>query len=125
MLTQLERGVIRQGPVTNLALAAAANATVIYQVSNNANQVGTKSFRLKKLLVRNNAGGALWLSVGTGVAGAFANAIPPVRVLNNIDNPWQEVEIPGVEFFADMTAFPDALIALGSLDVQAEVEERG
>ncbi|KKL08913.1 hypothetical protein LCGC14_2571130, partial [marine sediment metagenome] len=30
-----------------------------------------------------------------------------------------------VEFFEDMTAFPDALIAAGEIDVQVEVEEFG
>ena len=125
MQTELDRGVIVSGGVVNLAAALAANATAIFQVSNFGQQIGTKSFIPKKLLVRNNAGGTLWLSLGTGVAGAFADALPPVRVMNNLDNSWQEFELPRVELFADMTAFPDALVALGSLDVQVEVEEKG
>lgn len=125
METQMERGVLVPGAVVNIAAAAAANATVIFQLSNFAQQLGTKSFKLRKLLVRNNAGGALWLELGTGVAGAFAQVIPPVRVMDNLDSSWQEVELPKVELFADLTAFPDALVAGGSVDVQVEVEEIG
>ncbi|MCK5235931.1 MAG: hypothetical protein KAR06_03010 [Deltaproteobacteria bacterium] len=125
METALDRGVTISGGVVNIAAAAAANAAAIFQLSNFAQQIGTKSFRPRKLMVRNNAGGALWLEVGTGVAGAFAQVIPPVRVFDNLDNSWQEVELPDVEVFADLTAFPDALLAGGSVDVQVEVEEIG
>ena len=69
--------------------------------------------------------GNLWLALGTGVGGAFVNALPTVRVMNNLDGQWQEFDLPAVELFANMTAFPDALIAGGSVDVQVEVEERG
>lgn len=110
------------GPVVNLALAAAANATAIY--TRPTAYVGTTSAILRKILVRANAvGAAVWLQIGTGVAGAFANLIPPVRVMDNLDGEWQEVELPAVEAFATITAFPTTLPA-GSLDVQIEVEER-
>lgn len=127
MLSELIRGVIVQGAVVNLAAAAAANATPIFRVSNTgaATGIGVKSFKLKKLMVRNNAAGNQWLRVGTGVGGAFVDAIPPLMVLNNLDNSWQELELPDVELFVNMTAFPVALVAGGSLDVQAEVEEIG
>ncbi len=125
METQLERGLLVPGAVVNIAAAAAANATVIFQLSNFGQQIGTKSFKLRKLMVRNNGGGTLWLEVGTGVAGGFAQVIPPVRVMDNLDSSWQEIEMPDVELFADMTAFPDALLAGGSVDVQVEVEEVG
>ncbi len=125
METQLERGVRVTGNVVNIAAAAAANAVAIFQVSNFAQQIGTKSFKLKKLMVRNNAGGTLWFELGTGVAGAFAQVIPPVRVFDNLDNSWQSIELPDIEMFADLTAFPDALVAGGSVDVQVEVEEIG
>jgi len=122
MLTELNKGIIRQGAVVNIA--AAATATTLYQVSNNANQIGTKSFKLKKLMVRSNGSGDVWLSIGTGLGGAFLASYPAIRVLNNIDNEWQEVEIPNIEFFADMTGSIPVLPA-GSLDIQAEVEEIG
>ena len=122
MGTELLEGRRVTGPVTNLAAAAAANATAIY--TRPTSFVGTTSAVLRKLMVRANAvGGAVWLQVGTGVGGAFANLIPPVRILDNLDSEWQEVELPAVEAFATITAFPTTLPA-GSLDVQIEVEER-
>ncbi|MDD5700431.1 MAG: hypothetical protein PHU23_00150 [Dehalococcoidales bacterium] len=125
MLTDLDKGVRVSGAVVNIAAVGAANATAIFTRSAFAQQVGTKSFIPRKLMVRNNAGGNLWLSLGTGVGGLFADALPPVRVLNNMDGEWQEFDLPSVELFANMTAFPDALVAGGSVDVQVEVEERG
>lgn len=122
--TMLE-GIRRAGGVVNLAVAGVANATAIYTRPTFAQMIGNKTMKIRKLRVRNNAGGNCWLAVGTGVGGAFANLMPPVFVTNNIDTPWQEVEIPGVEAAATITAFPDVLVAAGSLDVQIEVEEMG
>lgn len=125
MISDLLRGIPRNGGVVNIALAGVANATVIYRISNWAQQVGTKSFVLKRLLLRNNAGGQGFFFLGTGVGAAFAQVIPPVLILNNIDNVWQETELPWTEVWADLTAYPAALVAGGSVDVQVEVEERG
>ena len=125
MVFDLLSGVTLQGPVTNLAAALVANAVAIYQVSNDPNQIGTKSVRLKKLMIRNNAAGPCWLSVGNGVGVLYADLIVPVRSQNNLDATWQTVELPGVESFADVTAWVDALVAGGSLDIQLEVEEVG
>lgn len=124
-LIDAQKGIILEGPVTNIAAAAAANAAAIFQISNFAQQIGTKSLRLHKLLVRNNAGGNLWLAVGIGVGAAFVAAIPELYCLNNIDNIWQEVELPAVELFADITAYPATLVAGGSVDVQVTVREIG
>ncbi len=125
METMLDRGYRVSGAVVNLAAVGVANATAIFTISNSNQQIGTKSFKPRKLRVRNNAGGNCWLALGTGVAGAFAATLPQVRVLNNMDSVWQEVELPEVQHFLTMTAFPDALVAGGSLDVQVEVEEIG
>ena len=122
METDFERGVLRSGLVVNQPNPLVAAAVVIFQLSNFAQQIGTKSFIPKKLLLRNNAGGILWLSLGTV---AVPTLLPPLRIQNNIDANWQEFELPRVEFFADMIAWTDVMVALGSLDIQVEVEERG
>ena len=44
-LTSLDRGYRVPGAVVNLATAGTAGATAIFTVSNNANQIGTKSFK--------------------------------------------------------------------------------
>lgn len=122
METDFERGVLRSGAVVNQPNPLVAAAVVIFQVSNFAQQIGVKSFIPRKLLLRNNAGGILWLNLGTVAVPAL---YPPMRIQNNIDANYQEVELPRVEFFADMIAWTDAMVALGSLDIQVEVEERG
>jgi hypothetical protein len=122
METDFERGVLRSGNVINQPNPLVAAAVVIFQVSNFAQQIGTKSYIPKKLLLRNNAGGILWLSLGTVAAPAL---YPPLRIQNNMDANWQEFELPRVEFFADMIAWTDVMVAGGSLDIQVEVEERG
>ena len=122
METDFERGVLRSGLVVNQPNPLVAAAVVIFQLSNFAQQIGTKSFIPKKLLLRNNAGGILWLSLGTV---AVPGSLPPLRIQNNMDANWQEFELPRVEFFADMIAWTDVMVALGSLDIQIEVEERG
>ena len=122
MLTELKKGTQRTGSIVNLALAAVANATAVYQVSNFNQQLGTKSFKAKKLIVRNNGAGNCWVSVGTGVGGAFAATCPVFRSLNNLT---EEFDLQGVEHFADMTAWVDALAAGGSLSFQAVIEEIG
>jgi hypothetical protein len=125
METDLDKGYRVSGGVVNLAAIGVANATAVFTISAFAGQIGTKSFIPKKIMVRNNAAGGCWLVIGTGVAGTFVARMPQIQVLNNIDNEWQEVELPRVEFFATMTAYPVTLAVGGSLDIQVEVEERG
>ena len=129
MLAELIRGVSLPGPITNLGAAAVlvANAQAIYTASNLGAAVGTgtKSLKLRKLFVRNNAAGNQWLHVGTGAGATFVDAIPAVMVINNLDNNWEEVELPSRELFATITAYLEALVAGGSMDVQLEVEEVG
>ena len=119
-------GVRLQGPVTDIAgFLLVANAAAVFQISNFAQQVGTKSLRLKKLFYQNAAAGALWISIGTGAGAGYADLIPPVRSLNNLNGGWLETELPDVESFADVTAWIDVLVAGGAMLVQLEVEEIG
>lgn len=124
-VNNLDKGYRVTGAVVNLATALVANAVTIFTVPNNVNQLGTKSFKPRKLMVQNLNAGACWLYLGTGVAGLFVATLPAVRVLTNLDNGWYEYELPGVEHFANMTAYADTLIALGSLNIQVEGEEIG
>lgn len=113
----------RQGAVTNLAAAGAANAAAILTLSTFAGMVGTKKLVLKRLKVRNNGCGDTWLHIGTGVGGAFVDGIPALRVISDTTDDFMEHDLPQVEFTATITAYPDA-VAAGSMDVQVEVEER-
>ena len=113
------------GPMTNIAAAGAANAAVVLTQPAAVGQVGVKTFRMKKAMVRNNAGGLLWVQIGTGVAGAYVDLIPPFILPNNADQEMTEFDLPAVETNQNITAFPSALLAGSSIDIQLEAEERG
>ena len=122
MVTELKKGIRRPGPVTTLGLAGVANAAVIYQVSNFAQQVGTKSVRLLKIMARPAAGVADDIHIGTGVGGAFVDLVPAVRIIGGMDNEWQATELPEAESNVDITAYG---VAIAGNFVQLEVEEVG
>ncbi len=122
MKAELDRGVLVSGNVVNQPNPLVAAAVIVFQLSNFAQQIGTKSFILRKLTVRSNASGILWLNLGTVAAPTM---YPPFRIQNNMDQVWDDEELPAVELFADMIAWTDVMAAGGSLDLQVEVEERG
>ncbi len=118
-------GIRRSGGIVNIAAGLVGGATVLWRASNWANQVGTKSFIVRKLWVRNNNTGAGWFALGTGV-GAGVAVYPHFYLLNNIDNEWNEMDIPAIEMFVDLVGFTvAAFVGGGSLDAAVEVEERG
>ncbi len=131
LLSGIETGRRLTSPITNLALAAIANSVVIYQISNwtiaaGGQMVGTKSVKIRRVLLRNNAAGNQVVVIGTGLgAVAFAAIIPGLDSMNGLNDPYVEEDLPDVEVFADITAYPIALVALGTIDIQIEVEEQG
>ena len=126
IFTGYDKGVRLQGPVTNLPDALVANALVIFQISNFAQLVGTKSVIIKRIKMWNNAAGNTTVIIGTGAGAGFNPLLMvPLYILNGMTDDYPENDIPEVEFFADITAYPTALVALGSIDIQVEVEEIG
>ncbi len=125
ILTGYDQGYRLIGPVTNLAAAAVGNAAVIFQISNFAQLVGTKSVRIKRMKMWNNAAGNTTVLIGTGAGAGFAVLIPSLFTVNGMTDDYPEGDLPGVEAFADLTAYPVALAAGGSIDIQVEVEEIG
>ena len=121
-MIDLRKGIRRAGPVTTLGVAGVANAAVIFQVSNFAQQIGTKTVRLKKILARPAAGAGDQLFIGTGAGGTFVSLIPAVNLVGGMDNGWQEIELPEAESSADITAYG---AAVANNIVQLEVEEVG
>lgn len=118
----LDKGYRVTGAVVGLAAGAAA-AVALFTLSNSPLQIGTKSFIPRKLRVRNNNAGNLWLTLGVGIPGVAT--YPLFRVLNNLDNVWEELELPAIEHFATLTAFVDAIVAGGTVEAQVEAEEIG
>ncbi len=124
MSVDLLKGVPVVGAVVNLAVAGAAAATLVFALAASP-LYGARTYKLKRIKIRNNVAGNCWIQFGTGVAAAFVNSIPPLYSLNNLNQDFAEGDLPTVIFTATMTAFPATLPGGGSVDVQVEVEEIG
>jgi len=122
---QARKGVRLQGNVVVMIAAAVANAVAIFQLSNYANQIGTKTFRIKRIKGINNAGADTDIHIGTGAGAGFVAMLPPLHTINGMNFDFAEDDLPEVEFAADMTCFPDAAAALTPVTIQVEVEELG
>ena len=116
-----KKGVRATGALITLAEAGAANTGNLFQLSNYGQQIGTKTARIKRLKVANYAGGDIWLYIGTGTGGTFAQAMPRLRVVNGFNGDFGEDDLPEAEFAADITVYTD----VATVEVQAEVEETG
>lgn len=122
MDTKLDKGYLVVGNVVALAVGNAA-AVPIFQVSNNANQIGTKSGIIRKIKISDTGAGTR-IHIGTGAAGAVVDRIPAIATIAGLDTELEENEIPEYEFFTDAMAYVDALGA-GAVTIQLTVEERG
>lgn len=127
ILTGYDKGVRLQGPVVNLAAAAVgiANAVVIFQISNFAQLVGTKSVIIKRVKMLNTVAGNQTVIIGTGAGAGFVPRLPGLVTLNGLNADFVEDDLPQAEFFLDITAYLLAVAVGGSIDIQVEVEEIG
>lgn len=116
-----KKGVRLPGPLLTLTVPLAAGAGNLYQISNYAAQVGVKTYKIKRLKAANYSTVDTWLYIGTGLAGAFVQAMPRIRLVNNFNGDFAEEDLPEVEFTADITAYVDN----ATVELQAEVEEIG
>ncbi len=110
--------------MVHMTASGAANAAVVFNVSDWAQQIGTKSFKVRKIRIRDNGTGGTVVHFGTGTGGSFADAMPAFKTLSGLDAAYPETELPEAEFFADMTAYPEAVNG-SSVDIQVEAEEIG
>ena len=118
---QARKGVRLQGPLQTMAAIGAANAVVIFAVSNYAAQIGTRTFRLKRIKGLNQVGANTLVHIGTGVAGAYVDSIPPLLTFDGLNFDFVEADIPEVEWSVDMTCYPVA----ATVWIIVEVEELG
>lgn len=112
--------IIVPGQIVNLAAAGAANAQVVFAIP--AGQlVGTKSLKIHRVNIFNNAAGNTQVLVGTGVGGAFAALLPALDTFNSLFSSYgPEVDLIANETFASITAYPVA-VGAGTINVQVEV----
>ena len=124
MNIELLRGKRRQGTPINIAAAGNGNALALLTLSTFASMVGVKTLILKRLKIRNNGAGNTYVHIGTGVAGAVVDIIPPLYSISLFTDDYEEFDLPQVEVLATIMCYVDA-VGGGSFDVQVEAEEIG
>lgn len=110
------RGIRKSSAIITVAAAATPENLFLQSAGGTVNRTNI----LRKIWAYSAVGNCV-VQIGTGLAAAFAQIIPPLLVLNGMDNQWLEDEIPEVESFANLTVQSDILGVL----VQVEVEEIG
>jgi ammonia channel protein AmtB len=120
-LLRAKQGIPMVGGLVTLTVAANAGALAVYQISTSASMRGTKSFKLKRIVIRDTTAGGTNVHFGTGVAGAVVDAIPQMRTVANMEviQQWDDEEAP--EFTADLMAYADAI----QVEIQVTVQEIG
>ena len=116
--------IIIPGPIVNLVAIGAAAAVVVFTIP--AGQlVGTKSVKIHRVNLYNNAAGTTQVLVGTGVGGVGAGFVALLPALDSINALFAsygpESDLIEAEAFANITAYPVALLAATSIDIQLEV----
>jgi hypothetical protein len=112
--------IIRVGQIVNLAAAAAANAVVVFAIP--VALVGVRSVKIYRVNLFNLAAGNTQVLVGTGVGGAFAALLPALDSLNNLNDAYgPATDLIQAQSFANITAYPVALVAGSSINIQLEV----
>ena len=121
MLLANKEGIIVTGPVVNLAAAAPAGAVVVFTIPVLVGQlVGVKSVKILKVHLFNNAAGNTSVLIGNGIAGVgIPVLLPALASMNGLEDIYDN--LPEVESFADITAWPAALAVGGTIDIQLQV----
>jgi len=101
-----------------ITIAAANTAQTLYIVS--AGGTATRTAILRKIWAYSAVGNAV-LQIGSGLAAAWAQGIPPMLVINGIENIWEDVDTPDLELGVNFTCQSSVL----GIIVQIEVEEIG
>lgn len=119
VMTYARRGARLVGNPIPIIVAANAGALAVFQVSNAALNIGTKTVVLKRLKAWNNGAGNTVIHIGTGVAGAVVDALPPLFIVNLMNLDMVEADLPEMEFSTDIMAWCVAV----PVTIQVEVEE--
>lgn len=123
---QARKGVRLQGGVVDIVDIGNANALAIFQQSTFAAQVGTRTFRIKRIKGINQTLVNTLIHIGTGAAGAVVDVIPEIQTFAGLNFDFVEADLPEVEVNADLMAWAVAgAAALTPVTIQVEIEELG
>lgn len=116
----VDEKIIVPGPIVNLAAAGAAAAVVIYTIP--VALLGAKSVKIHAVNIYNNAAGATQILIGNGVGGAFAALLPALDTFNGLNSAYGPMtDLLQAESFANITAYPVALVGVLGINIQLQV----
>lgn len=107
-----KQGIRRSSPLVNIV--APATGTALFPLPTG------RTGRVTKVHIFNTDVADTIVSLGTGLAGAFAAAMAPWLVVAGMDLELREEDIPNHEFVANITAM--ATVAGAPIFIQVEVE---
>lgn len=120
MLLNTRDGIIITSPIVNMTVAGAAAAVVIFTIPILAGQlIGTKSAIIRKVNLYNRAAGNTQVRIGTGLP--CVALLPALDCLNGLFATYGPNDLVALEIFANITAYPIALAAGTSIDIQLEL----
>lgn len=121
MLLNTREGTIVTGPLINLVAIGAAAAVVVFSIPVLVGQlIGTKSAKIRRVNLYNNAAGNTQVLIGIGVPCLpFMPALDSMNTLFDAYGP--ETGLLEVEAFANITAYPVALAGGTSIDIMLEL----
>ena len=121
MLLNTREGTIVTGPLINLVAIGAAAAVVVFSIPVLVGQlIGTKSAKIRRVNLYNNAAGNTQVLIGIGVPCLpFMPALDSMNTLFDAYGP--ETGLLEVEAFANITAYPVALAGGTSIDLMLEL----
>ena len=124
MLLANKEGIVVTGPVIPLVPGGAATSVLVFTIPVLLGQlVGVKSVKIRKVTLHNNAAGNTTVLIGIGAVGVGLPAIlPALDSLNGLtDSYTADADFPEVESFANIVAWPAALLVGGTITIQLEV----
>lgn len=121
MLLNTREGTIISAPLVNLVAIGAAAAVVVFTIPVLAGQlIGTKSVKIRRVNLYNNAAGNTQVLIGIGVP--CVPILPALDSMNGLFDAYgPETGLLEVEAFANITAYPVALAGGTSIDIMLEL----
>jgi hypothetical protein len=119
MIALLKRTGIRK-PSLPIASPVAGAAIALYNITPGRSAI------IRKIMWHNACGANSSLSLGTGLAGAFAAVLPAIVTLSGLDGQLNEADLPAVEI-PYTAALPSITFqsTIAGITVTLEVEEIG
>jgi len=121
---QARKGVRLQGDLVTIDVAndVAGGTQILFAQSTYAAQIGTRTFRIKRIKGLNDAGANTLVHIGVGAVGAVGvGIIPPLYTFNGLNFDFVEGDLPEVEVNGDLMVWAEAV----DIYIQVEVEEIG